>query len=103
MEPDRSDKFAYELGDVALSQCAFCIHFAPGPQSVCAAFPGQIPPEIMANNYDHRQPWIDPDADEPGDRGIALTESILFTPREHVPAGVLAALYRHLDGLPAAT
>ena len=48
------------------------------------AFPGSIPPEIMANEYDHRRPWIDPETGEAGDQGVPLRESILFEPRDGI-------------------
>jgi hypothetical protein len=35
--------------DVVLTQCMLCKHDAKGPHNVCAAFPGQIPPEILVH------------------------------------------------------
>jgi hypothetical protein len=66
-----SDKFAWGA-DVLLSQCMLCKRLDPdAPNAVCAAFPGQIPQEIMSNEVDHRKPWIDPETGLPGDQGIA--------------------------------
>lgn len=96
-----SDKFTWGPGDVVLSQCAYCKHLADGPAAVCAAFPGAIPADILANETDHRKPWIDPDTGEPGDMGIPLERSIIFEPREGIHPAALAALYRHLDQLGA--
>lgn len=93
-----SDKFAWGA-DVALSQCAYCRHLGPGAVPICSAFPGAIPPAILANEADHRGPWIDPETGEPGDMGIPLERSITFEPRPGVKSEALATLYRHLDRL----
>lgn len=94
---ERSDKFTWGPGDVALPQCGFCRHWADGSSGACAAFPGRIPDEIRLNAYDHRRPWIDPETGEPGDEGVALERSITFEPAEGVHPDALAALYRALD------
>ncbi len=92
---DRDDKFNYQPGDLVITQCAFCRHLAAGSDNVCAAFPGQIPPEILANQHDHRRPWIDPETGEPGDKGVPLEHSILFDPRPGASRESLEALDRH--------
>lgn len=88
---DRSDKFVYSPEDVVLSQCAYCSRLSR-LDLVCAAFPGSIPPEILANTFDHSRPWIDPETGEPGDRGIPLEGSILFDPKPGVTPAQLARL-----------
>lgn len=93
---DRSDHFSWDAS-TPLSQCAYCKHLGDGDLPVCAAFPGLIPPEILANESDHRKPWIDPTTGEPGDMGIPLERSITFEPRPGLPAEALAPLYRLLD------
>lgn len=98
MSSDPRERFVWGA-ETVLTQCAYCKHAAPGPDAVCAAFPGQIPPEILANEVDHRQPWIDPATNEPGDEGVALAGSITFSPAEGVTPDALAVLYRHLDAL----
>ena len=64
--------------EAVLSQCMYCKHLAPGAAFACSAFPGSVPPEIVANEVDHREPWIDPTTGEPGDLGVPLTHSITF-------------------------
>jgi hypothetical protein len=83
--------------DTVVTQCLLCKHTAKGPQPVCAAFPGSIPPKILSNDFDHRRPWIDPATGEPGDRGVPDKASILFEPEDGINSRSLAALYRHLD------
>ncbi len=95
---DRDSRFVWGA-DTLLSQCMLCRHAADGPAPVCAAFPGSIPAEILANEYDHRKPWIDPKTHEAGDKGVALTKSIVFEPREGINPVTLKVLYRHLDTL----
>jgi hypothetical protein len=97
MSSDGSDKFVYEGDDFVVSQCAYCRHLLPGPAAVCSAFPSSIPAEILANDFDHRQPWIDPATGQVGDQGVALKGSILFEPKPAVPEPALDALYRVLD------
>ena len=82
-----------------LSQCLLCKHAVRGPEAVCSAFPGQIPPEILANEFDHRKPWIDQQTGQPGDRGIPLERSITFEVRDGVNPLTLTRLYRYLDDL----
>ncbi len=77
------------------SQCLLCRRRAPGSLTACEAFPGAIPAEIRLNIHDHREPWIDPETGEPGDRGIPLRGSLLFAPRPDVAPEALANLYRY--------
>lgn len=94
------DKFGWDLGEMVLSQCAYCKHLSVMPNvNACAAFPGMIPAEFLRNESDHRRPWIDPRTGEPGDQGVPLAGSILFAPRPDVPADVLARLYADLDSI----
>jgi hypothetical protein len=90
------NKFVWD-DSIAMTQCVYCKYLVAGHG--CAAFPGGIPDEIFANEYDHRRPWIDPDTGEPGDEGVPLAGSILFEPRPDVPAAALKTLYLHLDQL----
>jgi hypothetical protein len=92
------DKFTWG-DDVLLSQCLLCHHAADGPDAICAAFPGQIPADILGNDVDHRKPWIDSETGQPGDTGIALHGSITFAAREGVNPITLGILYQHLDSL----
>jgi hypothetical protein len=85
--------------ETLLTQCLLCKHRAAGPHLVCAAFPNSIPPEIAANDFDHRQPWIDQSTGQPGDQGVPLKGSILFEPRAGINPVTLDVLYRHLDAL----
>ena len=55
-----TDLFTWQAGDVEVSQCLFCSHWRQGS---CAAFPGGVPFDILANRIDHRDPVQD-------DRGI---------------------------------
>jgi len=99
MTPDRSDYFAWGA-DVVVTQCAFCKHL--GKQSAapyCTAFPGGIPANVLANEHDHRKPWIDPETGHAGDEGVPLAGSILFEPRPDASQTALQTLYRHLDSL----
>lgn len=100
MPERRSDKFVYGDDGSApvLSQCFYCDHLSARPdKAVCRAFPAGIPAEILANQFDHREPWIDPETGEPGDTGLAGERSITFEPRDDAAPEALAALYRHLD------
>ncbi len=95
--PDRDDYFAWDA-DTPLSQCAYCRHLdRSSPVAVCPAFPSSIPPGILANEVDHRRPWIDPATGRPGDRGVLLARSITFEAGEGIPPAALAALYRRLE------
>jgi hypothetical protein len=101
--PDRRDHFAWTAENVTLSQCLLCKHIGKGPHAVCSAFPGgQIPEEILLNEYDHRKPWIDPMTGQPGDEGVPLAGSILFSPKPDLPRVAVARLYEVLDHLAAA-
>jgi hypothetical protein len=94
---ERDDKFGWSADDLVFGQCAYCRHLAAGPTAVCTAFPGQIPPEILQNHFDHRHPWIDHATGQPGDQGVALAGSILFEPKPSMKPQALEALYRKLD------
>jgi hypothetical protein len=96
--PDR-DKFVWNASNVVVSQCMLCKHTSPEPYAVCSAFPGSIPPEILANQVDHRKPWIDATTGQPGDEGVPLAGSILFEPRPGVNPVALARLYEVLDAV----
>jgi hypothetical protein len=95
---DRDDKFAWGA-DTLLTQCLLCKHLAGGHIAACAAFPGAIPPEILANDFDHRRPWLDPRTGRPGDMGIPLVRSITFEPRDGINPATLERLYGHLDSI----
>lgn len=60
--------------------CALCEHAsnANGDRLTCAAFPDEIPDEILFGSFDHRNP-------APGDNGIT------FTPSPSIPAGEVEA------------
>jgi hypothetical protein len=92
-----SDKFVYSGGDFVLSQCDYCQHLGAGTAAVCFAFPSQIPAEILANEFDHRQPWTDPATHPIGDQGAPLAGSITFDPKPAIEPAALQALYRVLD------
>lgn len=92
------DKFAWGA-ETVLSQCVYCKHLSTGPNPACKAFPGAIPPEILANEFDHRKPWIDPDTGQPGDQGMDLTGSITFEFAAAITPTARAALTRFLDSL----
>lgn len=93
-----SDKFIETGEGVIVSQCAYCKHLSSDPSSaICTAFPGQIPAEILANDYDHRQPWIDPRTGQPGDQGIALSGSITLEFRDDVTPDVRSRVAERLD------
>jgi len=47
-------------------QCDNCNHFRSGNE--CDAFPDGIPLDIIAGEFDHRNPY--PNAEHPTDRGI---------------------------------
>jgi hypothetical protein len=83
----RPDKFTADAEDLVVSQCAVCRHRGTrGNFPVCKAFPGQIPPEFLLNEADHRKPYE-------GDDGVR------FEPRQGVSALVLANVYAALDRL----
>ena len=91
-----SDKFVYRPGDVVVSQCRLCRHAATGrgfhPEAeLCRAFPGGIPPEIFANELDHRLP-------HPDDGGVR------FKPRPGLHPAVVRAVAHHFaaQGRPTA-
>jgi hypothetical protein len=94
---DQDEKFTWGA-DVLLSQCILCRHAAAGPAPICAAFPGQIPAEIMSNELDHRKPHLGEDG-QPDDMGIPLERSITFEPRPEVNHETLIVLFKHLDQL----
>jgi hypothetical protein len=94
-EETQDDKFVWRAADVVLTQCLLCKHKIKSPIPVCSAFPGAIPAEILANEFDHRQPWIDPDSGEPGDQGVEMTGSILFEPKEGINPIALERLDKH--------
>ena len=89
MTTDRSDRFTMQPGGVILSQCLYCRHYAGGTfGAVCAAFPNQIPQDVLDNQVDHRRPY--PDGQE---------ADVLFEPRADVDPATLAPLLRTLDAL----
>jgi hypothetical protein len=101
MRSGRHDYFAW-TAPTLVTQCLLCRWATPGKVPTCKAFPALIPDEILVNDYDHRQPWIDPDTDLPGDGGVPLQGSITFEPKADADPAMLAILYRHLDRLRAA-
>lgn len=66
------------------SQCLSCKWLGGGDLLVCKAFPSQIPDEIVANLFDHREPYH-------GDDGVR------FEPEDGTPKPYLDQLYEALD------
>lgn len=89
---DPADKFSLSAADAILSQCVYCEHWTRG-STACKAFLSVIPAEILANQHDHREPWLDPSTGEPGDTGFDDAGSILFKPKPDVPPAALARLH----------
>jgi hypothetical protein len=86
---DGSGKFTWSAGDVAMTQCVYCRHLVTGAFGAgCRAFPGGIPQEIVANDFDHRRPH--PDEVEP----------VHFEPRHSLDPISLQTLVMSLDGVP---
>lgn len=56
-----SSKLGWKLGDLNVSQCAFCKH--ADSEGGCKAFGEKIPDVILLNQFDHREPYE-------GDNGI---------------------------------
>lgn len=83
---DPADRFAMDPSGAVFTQCRYCVHLADGPDWVCKAFPGQIPDEIVANQYDHRTEY-------PGDDGVT------FEARPELKPDQLGAVYRYLDNV----
>jgi hypothetical protein len=50
-------------------QCFDCKHLQDGPPPHCAAFPDEIPMEILLNKFDHKKP-------HPGDHGIRFEAGV---------------------------
>lgn len=94
--PEQPDKFTLSASDAVLTQCVYCRHWFPG-STACEAFPGSIPAEILANDFDHSRPWIDPQTGEAGDQGVPLAGPILFEPRPGTDPGVLHRLRKFLN------
>ena len=92
------NKYAWGA-ETVLSQCVYCKHLSKGPNAACAAFPGAIPPEILANEFDHRKPWIDPKTGMPGDQGMALAGSITFEFNPSVTPEARDTITRYLDSI----
>ncbi len=97
---DATDRMTWG-SEAVLSQCLYCKHLAAGPAFACSAFPSVIPPEIVANEVDHREPWIDPATGAAGDKGVPDVASITFEPRSNVPAPALISLFNYLDKIKA--
>lgn len=99
MNETLSPKFFADPEATIASQCVYCAHLGtvPGPARYCTAFPGGIPRAIIENRADHRRPYLI--NGRPADAGMPGAGSITFTPRDDVPAGVLASLDRTLDAL----
>lgn len=92
----REDRFTSGEG-LIVSQCVYCTRRGETSGQICTAFPGGIPDEILTNDYDHREPWIDPATNKPGDVGLTGDDSLLFDPLETTPEDVLEGLYAVLD------
>jgi hypothetical protein len=71
---DRSDKFVDDGSGFTWDEppCDTCRHKFAG-QRGCAAFPDQIPTEIITGKNDHRSPY-------PGDQGIQYAPIEARTP-----------------------
>lgn len=56
--------------------CLWCKHYDRETEEgmVCTAFPKGIPPAILENRFDHRQPW------PAGDGGVTFEADEQYTP-----------------------
>lgn len=52
MADDREDRFGSDVDPAQFSQCLGCARWQGDAQ--CEAFEGQIPTEILVNEFDHR-------------------------------------------------
>ena len=55
----------------------------------------------MANEFDHRKPWIDPKTGRPGDEGVLLAGSILFEFDANIMPEARDTITHYLDELGA--
>jgi hypothetical protein len=88
------DKFAWGA-EIVLTHCILCKHQSDEPAWVCAAFSGQIPAEIAANENDYRSPRLDPENGNRGDKGAAVAGSITFA--SSTTRQALETIHRYLD------
>ncbi len=65
---DDDDKMVSQHGFIVDPPCRSCAHRSKTDFTLCLAFPGGIPIEILQGKNDHRGPF-------PGDKGITYTKA----------------------------
>lgn len=93
LRDDDGDRFVMAPSGTVMTQCLYCRHAADGTFArACPDFPGGIPDDITANEFDHRR-------EHPDESPMEGVTPVRFEPRDDVPPVVLESLYRELDGL----